>query len=106
MKKLITLAIVAVFVSTALVAQAEILKNLTTSGEVEVQYMNMHNYDLDSDDNDTGNQTRTRVMYGINFDLLDDVNAQISLYKNKRLYGTGEQDLNAIQTEIEVSEAL
>lgn len=106
MKKLISLAIAAVFVSTALTAQAEILKNLTTSGEIEVQYLNMRNNDLNTDNNDEINQTRTRVMYGLNFDLLDDVNAQVTLYKNNRLYNSGTQEnVDTLTANVTLSEA-
>lgn len=108
MKKLLSLAIAAAFAATALPAKAEILKNLKTSGEIEVQSLNMHNTDLDSAQNDTQNQSRTRVMYGMNFDLVEDVNAQLSLVKNDRLYGATAnpgQNVDNLTANVFVSEA-
>ncbi len=105
MKKIISLGLALAFAAYALPAQAELLKNLTTKGEIEIQSLHMHNHDLNSNANDEISQALTRVLYGANFDLVDDVNAQLSFCKVDRRYGQVGQTVAGIQGLIAITES-
>ncbi|MBI4054736.1 MAG: hypothetical protein HY402_01230 [Elusimicrobia bacterium] len=82
--------------AAGLSAQAEILKNLKTSGQIDVQAFSVNNeQDLTGTLSDKENQVQSRVTAGLSFDLLDDVHAKVYLRKNNRLYGNaGERVLD------------
>lgn len=88
-------------------AQAEILKNLETSGSVEVQARAADNVsDFNSGARDFEGQAGTRLGAGLKFDLTDDAGANVSLYKRNREWGqAATEDLNTIQTNVLVGEA-
>ncbi len=121
MKKLLgtTLAL-AMFVPAG--ANAELLKNLKVSGNLDIQTTSARN---ESDfvtrqavpgvaptNNDRIGAATTRVIVKLDWDILDDVHSRITLSKgasnnaaSARAYGTGSQDLNAVQSAVFVQEA-
>src|SRR5690242_14163342 len=90
-KKLASLSLaLALVYSISLPARAELLKNLKTDGSIETRSFGIDNEtDRNSTANDYRGETRTRLMVGGSFDLLDDVHGRILLVKNNRVYGTG-----------------
>ena len=106
MKKLIGLALVGTLAATALPAKAEILKNFKQHGELEVIGALTSNVtDNTSSLNDNYSTTEARVIYGIGFDLLEDLQSNVTFVKNNRYYGQGAENLNTIQTAVTVEEA-
>jgi len=102
MKKLIGLAVVSALVSSALPAQAEILKNLKTTGELDILGVAAKNVSLTDA---TYKNTQTRLSYGMMFDLLDDLHANITLLKDNRFYGNGAENLQNVQNSVVVDES-
>jgi len=94
MKKLIGAALAAVLLFPPGQASAEILKNLKVGGQLDIQMnsarnavdftthqgANANNY------NDRIGDTLTRVLLDLDWDLLDDVHAQVGLRKNDRAW--------------------
>lgn len=105
MKKVI--GILAVVAFAANMASAELLKNAKYNGSVEVKSVTVANYPgFDADLKQKYSQTTSRVMLGVNFDLNDDVNAQLTAVKcDYRNYGTASQDLNTLQSNVKFEEA-
>lgn len=120
MKKLLgsTLAL-ALFLPA--VANAELLKNLKVGGQLDVQTTSARNV-IDfatrpntaantpngTNNNDRIGHANTRAMLKMDWDLLDDVHARVTMVKgagNGRTYGSGSQDLNTIQSAVLVEEA-
>lgn len=109
MKKLLgsTLAL-AMFLPTG--ANAELLKNLKVSGQLDVQTTSARNVAdfLTRDSNDRIGDAHTRTMLSADWDLLDDVHARVTLEKGAgtaRVYGEGSESLDNIQTNTNVEEA-
>jgi hypothetical protein len=109
MKKLLGLALVmALFVP----ANAQILDNVETYGEIEILGVNHTNYDYGSTADDYRN-TQVRVIYGLGWDLLDDVRANITFLNEDSYWGesmttTGGQkseSVNSYLDSIQVAEA-
>jgi hypothetical protein len=90
-------------------AHAELLKNLKWDGSLETRSFSIDNEtDLDSSTDDHRGETRTRVMVGANFDLLDDVHSRILLRKNNRVHGAAggtSENGDTVQTAIRVDNA-
>jgi len=106
MKKMLGLALALAISSSAIAANAEILKNLKTKGEINVLgVMDQNVTDLQSDRADDFRHTRAMINYGVMFDLLDDLHANITLIKCNRSYGQAAEDLNTIQSSVFVHEA-
>lgn len=83
MKKLLGLALVmALFVP----ANAQILDNVETYGEIELIGANTYNYNYGTNNSDYRN-TQVRVIYGLGFDLLDDVRANITFLNEDKYWG-------------------
>ncbi|MBT4440362.1 MAG: hypothetical protein HOD04_05500 [Elusimicrobiaceae bacterium] len=83
MKKLLGLALVmALFVP----ANAQILDNVETYGEIEILGVNHTNYSYGLSNSDYRN-TQVRVIYGLGFDLLDDVRANITFLNEDKYWG-------------------
>lgn len=96
--------------SISLPARADLLKNFKTDGSIETRSFGINNEtDRNSANDDYRSETRTRLMVGGSFDLLDDVHSRVQLLKNNRLYGangTGQgEDLNTVQSNINVVNA-
>ncbi|MDO8757101.1 MAG: hypothetical protein Q7J64_03735 [Elusimicrobiota bacterium] len=124
MKKLLgtTLAL-AMFVPAG--ANAELLKNLKVSGQLDIQTTSARNVTdfvtrptgVNSSPASTANNDRighatTRVMVKMDWDILDDVHARVTLVKGAeggggtaRTYGTAAQSVNGIQDTTIVQEA-
>lgn len=120
MKKLLgsTLAL-AMFVPTG--ANAELLKNLKLSGQLDVTAVSARNVTdfvtrpaqgaITNGNNDRLGHAFTRTILSADWDLLDDVHAKVTLVKGAhnlstlRGYGTGGENLNTIQTNTIVQEA-
>ncbi|MBI5200207.1 MAG: hypothetical protein HY925_01360 [Elusimicrobia bacterium] len=105
MKMLLGSALTLALVLPSGPASAELLKNLKTTGSVDLQMVSSRNIgDLRTQQNAngggavgafgayTGNDllgtSQTRVIAGLSWDLLDDVHAKVSLRKNDRTWGT------------------
>lgn len=100
------LALALAISSSAIAANAEILKNLKTKGEINVLgVMDQNVTDMRTDNHDDFRHTRAMINYGVMFDLLDDLHANITLIKCNRYYGQAAEDLNTIQSNVFVHEA-
>ena len=124
MKKLLgtTLAL-AMFIPAG--ANAELLKNLKVSGNLDIQTTSARNVTdfvtrppsgeitaVVGNNNDRIGHAITRVILKLDWDLLDDVHSRLTLVKggenaagNPRTYGSGAQTLTAIEGQIQVQEA-
>ncbi|MFA6433057.1 MAG: alginate export family protein [Elusimicrobiales bacterium] len=89
MKKLMGMLAVVAFATS--MANAELLKNFKYNGSVEVNMRDVNNADFNKKTFDESNNTLSRVMIGANFDLNEDVNAQVTAVKNARNYGNAKQ---------------
>ncbi|MEK7384441.1 MAG: hypothetical protein AAB262_14290, partial [Elusimicrobiota bacterium] len=105
------------------VANAELLKNLKVGGQLDVQTTAARNVrDFATRPNTVAGNTplaanndrigiaNTRAMLKLDWDLLDDVHARVTMVKGAsnhavRTYGLGAQDLNTIQSATFVEEA-
>ena len=108
-------------------ANAELLKNLKVGGQLDVQTTSARNV-LDfatreaqgtntpaaatpnANNNDRIGHATTRLMLKMDWDLLDDVHARVTMVKGAwnhaaRTYGSVSQDLNTIQSDTFVEEA-
>jgi hypothetical protein len=108
------LALSLLIVSTQ--AKAELLKNFKFDGSVEMDATSANNVlDFNSKAADRIGAAQTRVMLGMDWDLLEDVHSKVSLYKNDQVYGqyngvgnadlSGAQNLNNIESNVFVSQA-
>jgi hypothetical protein len=87
-------------------AHADLLKNFKTDGSIETRSFGIDNEtDADGTADDYRSETRTRVMVGGSFDILDDVHARILLTKNNRLYGQNNENANSVQTALSLDNA-
>src|ERR1051326_3634860 len=92
--------------SISLPARAELLKNFKSDGSIEVKSFSIDNEtDFNGTADDYRGETRTRIMAGGAFDLLDDVHARVLLRKNNRLYGQAAENANSVQTALSVDNA-
>lgn len=106
MKKLLGMALALAISSSAIAANAEIFKNLKTKGEISVLgVMDQNVTDLNTNAADDFRHTRSMLSYGVMFDLLDDLHANITLMKYNRYYGQAAENLNTVQSNILVQEA-
>jgi hypothetical protein len=91
-------------------AHAELLKNLRIGGQIDVQATSAHNVtDFQSEQNtapapngavlNNGNDRigdlQTRLILNLDWDILDDVHARVTLRKNDRTWGTAGGNLQA-----------
>lgn len=105
MKKLLGLTMAAAMVLPS-AASAELLKNLKTSGSLEVDSVSVNNgMDYSSRVYDKVNTIQSRVLLGADWDLLDDVHSHVTMRKNNRTYGTGAESLHTVQTVVFFDEA-
>ncbi len=122
MKKLLgmTLAL-AMFVPAG--ANAELLKNFKVSGNLDIQTTSARNTKdfvtrptgaasspASSANNDRIGDANTRVIVKMDWDILDDVHSRVTIVKGAwnngaRIYGSGSQQLNTLQSETFVEEA-
>jgi hypothetical protein len=114
MKKLLGSVLALAFVVMASRANAELLKNFKFDGSVEMDATSANNVlDFNTKASDRIGAAQTRVMLGMDWDLLDDVHSKVSMYKNDQVYGantdnngnSGAQSLNDIQSAVYVSQA-
>lgn len=106
MKKVI--GILAVVAFAANMASAELLKNAKYSGSLEVKSVTLNNTTFDADAKMNHSETAPRVTVGVNFDLNDDVNAQITAVKFDNQYGkvaTAGQTIDNVTASVMFSEA-
>ncbi|MFA6029250.1 MAG: hypothetical protein WC969_05300 [Elusimicrobiota bacterium] len=88
MKKFLGIALALALVTPSGSASAEVLKNLKVGGALDFQANSAKNVrDFVSQDNDRIGNALTRVMVNTNWDLLDDIHANVSLVKNDRAWG-------------------
>lgn len=86
--------------------RAEILKNAKVDGSIEVKSFGINNAtDATSTTDDYRSDTRTRLMAGVSFDLLDDVHSRVLLSKNNRVHGGGIEDANTVQSNLNLDNA-
>src|SRR5882762_7742797 len=72
--------------------RAELLKNLKTDGSLEFRSFGIDNEtDRNPAIDDYRSETRTRLLFGGSFDVLDDVHGRVALRKNDRVFGNGTQ---------------
>jgi len=87
-------------------ASAELFKDLKVDGQLDVQAVSANNVtDFNTRAYDEIGDAQTRLMLNAGWDLLDDVHSMVTLRKNDRTYGTGSQNLNAVQSAIFVDQA-
>src|SRR5882672_9211957 len=106
-KKLASMSFaLALVYSISFPARAELLKNFKTDGSIEVKSFGIDNEtDFNGNADDYRSETRTRIMAGASFDLLDDVHSRVLLRKNNRLYGQAAENVNSVQTALSVDNA-
>jgi len=112
MKKLLGAVLALAFVVVTSQANAELLKNFKFNGSVEMNATSARNVtDFNTKTADRVGAAQTRVMLGMDWDLLDDVHSKVSLYKNDQVYGqaggdaSGAQSVTTIQTVLFASQA-
>src|SRR5688500_17209601 len=94
MKKLLGAVIAAALLFPPGQASAELFKNLKVTGQLDVQANSAHNVsDFATRDgglnvNDRLENVVTRLLMGLQWNLLDDVTANVQLRKNDRAWGT------------------
>ncbi len=102
MKKVIGMLAVLAFGSS--MASAELLKNLKYDGSLEVNSVTGQK-SLTPGKSDFSN-INSRLMLGLNFDLNEDLNAQVTAVKSDyRYYGTNSQTVNDLENNITFAEA-
>ncbi len=101
-RKLFSLSLaLALVYSISLPARAELLKNFKTDGSIEVKSFGIDNeFDFKGTHDDYRSETRTRVLVGGSFDLLDDVHARVLLRKNNRVYNGGSENAQNVQDNV------
>ena len=115
MKKLLGSSLALAMVLPAGV-NAEMLKNLKISGQLDVQATSANNVtDMQTRSNANANDrigsVMTRTMLSADWDLLDDVHSRVTLSKGDssngttRAYGSGAENLNTVQSNVVVVEA-
>jgi hypothetical protein len=104
------------FVVVSSQADAELFKNFKFDGSMEIDATAARNIlDFNTATADRIGATQTRVMLGLDWDLLENAHSKVSIYKNDQVYGqyngttngdaSGAQNLNAIQSNVYVSQA-
>jgi hypothetical protein len=98
MKKLLGSVLALALVASVSQANAELLKNFKLGGSVEmsaVSARNVENFRTRSSNNsvpaDHIGAGQTRILLHMDWDLLDDVHAKITLRKNNRVYGNASE---------------
>src|SRR5580765_8813499 len=87
-------------------AHADLLKNFKTDGSIETRSFGIDNEtDRNTNTDDYRSETRTRILVGGSFDLLDDVHSRILIRKNNRLYGQAGENVNSVQTALALDNA-
>jgi hypothetical protein len=72
---------------------AELFKNITTAGSLEVQSRDLTNLDFTSAADDNRSKTGSRLGVGFMADLNDEVSGRVSIYKNDRAWGNAPQTI-------------
>lgn len=109
MKKLLgsTLALAMLFAYGQ--ANAELLKNFKLGGQIDLQATAARNVTdfitRGAGNNDRIGDAQTRVMLGMDWDLLDDVHSKVSLTKNNRTYTGASENLDAITLNTMIDQA-
>ncbi len=103
-RKLFSLGLaVALIESISCPAHAELFKNFKTDGSIEARAFGIDNLtDRDGNADDYRSETNTRLMFGANLDLLDDVHARVLADRTSRYGDTGTKgvDLHTFQTTV------
>src|SRR3989338_6227536 len=90
-------------------ANAELLKNFKLGGQIDLQATAARNVTdfitRGAGNNDRIGDAQTRVMLGMDWDLLDDVHSKVSVTKNNRTYGTGSEPIDAITLNTMIDQA-
>jgi hypothetical protein len=90
----------------ALPSRSELFKNLKIDGSIETRSFGIDNEtDRNGNADDYRSETRTRLLGGASFDLLDDVHSRVLLRKNNRLHGQGVENVNSVQTALALDNA-
>jgi hypothetical protein len=121
MKKLLGSVLALALVASVSQANAELLKNFKFGGSVEMSAISGRNFVNFRKETvgGTGAATdrlgdaQTRIMLNMDWDLLDDVHAKVSLGKNNRVYGAngnsanrqGPENLDTLQTNVFLDQA-
>jgi|GEM_PF-3376858 len=103
MKKLLgsTLALGLLFPA---VANAELLKNLKLSGDLEVDATQLNNgTDFSKTPYEDVGAVQTRLMLSADWDVLDDVHGRVTLVKNDRTWGSAPQAVGGTAGSIEAN---
>ncbi len=96
----------ALAVTVSLPGRAELLKNFKTDGSIQVRSFGIDNEtDRSGAADDYRSESRTRILVGGSFDLLDDVHARVVLRKNNRLHGQAVENANSVQTALALDNA-
>jgi hypothetical protein len=87
-------------------SQAELLKNFSYGGQLDVNAYSINNYaDLDSKIDDKISYTDTRLMLNAGFDLSENASAAVTAVKNDRQYGQAAQNINGIENKVYFTQA-
>src|SRR5258706_7610480 len=107
LKKLASLSLaLALVYSISLPARAELLKNFKIDGSIETKSISIDNEtDFNGTADDYRGETRTRILVGGSFDLLDDVHSRVLLRKNNRLHGQAAETASGVQDNITLDNA-
>lgn len=90
MNKVLGLVVASVLAFAGTSANAQLLQNLQTHGELEVHGVwasNMATYRNSDRGRSSWRNTQTRLTFGLTFDLLDDVHSTVTFVKNDRFWG-------------------
>ena len=103
-KKLASLSFaLALVYSISLPARAELLKNFKTDGSIEVKTFGIDNEtDRNGTADDYRSETRSRILLGGSFDLLDDVHSRILLRKNNHLQGQAVESVQTVESAVAI----
>ena len=117
MKKLLGTVLALALVASVSQANAELLKNFKFGGSVEVDAVSARNaVNFTKNPTNAGVSTdrvgtaQTRIMLNMDWDLLDDVHAKMTLSKNNRVYGAtadghnGSENMNTVQTNVYIDQ--
>jgi len=100
-RKLSLVSLVLLFTSLFSIPSAQavdVLKSLKFDGSIESRSVAINNeIDRNSSADDYRNETNTRLMFGMSFDLLDDVHSRVLLDRSPR-FGTGSPSINDVES--------
>ncbi|MBI4376552.1 MAG: hypothetical protein HY549_08890 [Elusimicrobia bacterium] len=113
MRKLLGSTVTLALLLVASQGNAELLKNFKLGGQLDLQATAARNVaDFVTQDlgtagtqNDRIGDVQTRVMLHADWDLLDDVHAKVTLSKNNRTWNGTPENLDGVQTNVEVEQA-